>query len=64
MGYSLTSSAVYRFDPAAPAVNVVTTYEMRNTTPDRNVGGGRIQFFYYDGVRLPLDEASATCASR
>ena len=55
-GYSLTSSAVYRFDPAAPAVNVVTTYEMRNTTPDRNVGGGRTQFFYFEGVRVPLDD--------
>jgi hypothetical protein len=56
-GYSLTSSAVYRFDPATPAVDVVTTYEMRNTTPDRDVGGGRIEFFYYEGLRVPIDDA-------
>ena len=56
-GYSLTASAVYRFDAATPAVDVETTYEMRNTTPDRNAGGGRIEFFYYEGLRVPIDDA-------
>ncbi len=29
---------------------------MTNTSPDRNVGGGRIEFYYYSGLRVPVDD--------
>ncbi len=63
-GYSLRSSAVYRFDPTASAVSVVTTYEMRNTTPDRNVGGGRTEFFFFERLRVPIDESVSDLQAR
>jgi hypothetical protein len=55
-GYRLAASVVYRVDAATPAVTVDATYHMTNTTPDRNLGGGRIEFYFYDGIRLPIDE--------
>jgi hypothetical protein len=58
-GFRLTASTVYRVDPAVPAVQVEATYRMTNTTPDRDLGGGRVRYFYYDGVVLPIDDAIA-----
>ncbi len=55
-GYRLAASIVYRVDAATPAVTVDATYRMTNTRPDRNLGGGRIEFYFYDGIRLPIDE--------
>ncbi len=55
-GYRLAASVVYRVDPDTPAVTVEATYRMTNTTPDRNIGGGRIEFYFFDGIRLPLDD--------
>jgi hypothetical protein len=55
-GYRLAASVVYRVDPDTPAVLVEATYRMTNTTPDRNIGGGRIEFFFFDGIRLPIDD--------
>lgn len=55
-GYRLAASVVYRVDPDTPAVTVEATYRMTNTTPDRNIGGGRVEFYFFDGVRLPVDD--------
>lgn len=54
-GYALESSARYVVDPASASVRVEVTYRMTNTTPDRNVGNGRVEFYYYDGLRVPVD---------
>lgn len=58
-GTDLSSTTVYRVDPAAPSVSVEATYEFTNTTPDRNLGGGRVEFYYYTEVRLPIDDPVA-----
>jgi len=55
-GTDLSSTTVYRVDPDGPAVTVEATYEFTNTTPDRNLGGGRVEFYYYTEVRLPIDD--------
>jgi hypothetical protein len=55
-GTELASTTVYRFDPTGPSVTVEATYEFTNTTPDRNLGGGRVEFYYYTEVRLPIDD--------
>lgn len=53
-GYTLESSASYVVDPATTSIRVEVSYRMTNTSPDRDLGNGRIQFFYFDGVRLPV----------
>jgi hypothetical protein len=55
-GARLAASVVYRVDPDTPALTVEATYRMTNITPDRNLGGGRVEFFFFDGIRLPLDD--------
>jgi hypothetical protein len=54
-GYTLESTASYVFDPTTASVSVAATYRMTNTIPDRNVGGGRVEFSYFDGLRVPID---------
>ena len=61
-GYTLESETVYRVEPAVPAVRVEAAYRMTNTSPDIDLGGGRIRYFFYDGVTLPI-EANATDVS-
>lgn len=58
-GYTLTSATTYRVDPAAPAVTVETTYRMTNTTPDVRLSGGGTRYYFYDGVKVPLEAGAA-----
>lgn len=52
-GYRLSASTVYRID-AAGVVTVEATYRMTNTKPDRNLGGGRYEYYYFSGITVPV----------
>lgn len=53
-GAAISSESTYRFDPDVPAVTVETTYRMTNQTPNRNVGGGAFEYYYFTGLVLPV----------
>ena len=57
-GYTLESSARYVVDPVSGSVLVDVVYRMTNTTPDRDLGNGRVQFFYFEGLRVPIESAT------
>jgi hypothetical protein len=54
-GYSLESASRYVVDPVGGSVRVEVTYRMTNTTPDRSLGNGRVEFYFFDGLRVPVD---------
>lgn len=58
-GYRLVSNTVFRVDTEAPAVRVEATYVMTNTTPDRDLGGGRTEFAFFTGIDVPIQTGVA-----
>ncbi len=63
-GSRLVSSTVYRVDPAGPAIHVAATYEMTAITPDKDLGGGRVEFYFFTGVVLPIATNATSLAVR
>ena len=57
-GAALSSETVYRIDPDRPAVTVEATYVMTNTRQDKNLGGGRYEYYFFNGMIAPIDDGA------
>lgn len=53
-GISLSSENVVRVDPERPAVVVESTYRMTNVKPNKQLGGGRYEYYFFTGLTVPL----------
>jgi hypothetical protein len=54
-GASLSAEVMYRVDPERPAVDVEASYSMTNLRPDRDLGGGRVEYYFFTGMIAPVD---------
>jgi hypothetical protein len=53
-GARVSSTSTYRLDPDRDVVEVTTEYTMTNVSPDRDLGGGGFEYYFYDGMVAPL----------
>lgn len=53
-GTVLSSENVFRIDPDRPAVTIESTYRMTNVKPNRQLGGGAFEYYYFTGVVVPI----------
>jgi hypothetical protein len=63
-GAVLAAEITYRVDPDRPAIEVETTYRMTNVSPDRDLGGGRFEYYFFTGLIAPIDEGASDIAVR
>ena len=53
-GARVSSTSTYRLDTDRDVVEVVTEYTMTNVSPNRELGGGAFEYYFYDGMAAPL----------